>query len=185
MRKLFTLFLLFIIFMPLINITNANAYLLKELQALSASSYKLGFFMRGKNKNLAPAQSYRGCKALILQKLNPALSKKANNRVAKLIYDFSPADITYCFMGYIDTKPQIINSVTDMSYIAGQKIYKRNPNLSTAGSYVTCQNSVVVIDAGLLKMQDTNIYKQFLYYAHPAQDTYCWVGYLDAAGANK
>ena len=180
MRKLFILFLLFIIFTPV----SANAYLLKELQALSSSSYKLGFFMRSKNKNLSPAQSYRGCKALILQKLNPALSKNMNNRTAKLIYDFSPADITYCFMGYIDTKPQIINSVTDMAYIAGQKIYKKNSGLSTAGSYVTCQNSVVAIDAGLLKMQNTSIYRQFLYYAHPAQDTYCWVGYLDAAGAS-
>ena len=179
MRKLFTLFLLSIIFMPV----TANAYLLKELQALSNSSYKLGYFMRSKNKNLSPAQSYRGCKALVLQKLNPALSKKVNSRVAKLIYDFSPANITYCFMGYIATKPQIINSVTNMAYIAGRKIYKRNPSLSTADSYVTCQNSVVAIDAGLLKMQDTNIYKQFLYYVHPAQDTYCWVGYLDAAGA--
>ena len=181
MRKLFVLFLLFTILAPV----SANAELLKELQALSVSSYKLGYFMRGKNKNLSPVQSYRGCKALVLQKLNPALSKNANNRTAKLIYDFSPADITYCFMGYIDTKPQIINSVTDMAYIAGQKIYKRNSGLSTADSYVTCQNSVVAIDAGLLKMQDTDIYKQFLYYAHPAQDTYCWVGYLDAAGANK
>ena len=181
MKIIKSIFFLIVLLTPL----SANAYLLNNLRDLSNVAYQAGTIMQSKNANLSINQSYEACKAIIVDKYNPAVSKNMNYEQKKLLNAFSPSEVTYCFMGYLRTKPSIINSVTNDAYLEGRALYKNNVNLNSSNSYIACQNGVVRLDDLLAERQNTTIYKQFLYYAHPAQDTYCWVGYLDAAGANK
>ena len=178
--KLFILFLI-VLLLP----ATANAYLLNTLTNFSNVSYKAGYIMQSKNDKLSINQSYTACKAFIVDKYNPAVALKMNYMQKQLLATFAPAEVTYCFMGYLKTNQSIVNSVTNEAYLFGRALYKKNPSLDSKNSYIACQNTVVKMDDFLVQKQDTPIYEKFLYYVHPAQDTYCWVGYLDAAGAGN
>lgn len=181
MSKIKTFLIALVLLMP----SAANAYLLNNLVNFSNVSYKAGYIMQSKNAKLSISQSYTACKAFIVDKYNPAVARKMDYTQKQLLSTFAPAEVTYCFMGYLKTKQSIVNSVTNEAYLFGRAIYKKNPSLDSKNSYIVCQNTVVRMDDLLAQKQNTPIYEKFLYYVHPAQDTYCWVGYLDAAGAGK
>ncbi len=183
MSKLKTFLFLAILFLP----ATANAYFLKDfLKSISNVSYQAGSIMKSKNANLSINQSYTACKVLMLNEYNPMVERKIKMSYAQkqLLSTFAPAEVTYCFMGYLKTKPSIVNSATNKAYFSGMALYKKKPKLNSKNSYIACQNAVVGIDDLLAKKHNTPIYKKFLYYVSPAQDTYCWVGYLDAAGTS-
>lgn len=73
-----------------------------------------------------------------------------------------------------------LQKVSGVSVSMGQGIYRQNPNLTAGNAYKACEKAVVSYNAALAGM--TPHAKQFLYYMSPAEVTYCWAGYLDAAG---
>lgn len=78
-----------------------------------------------------------------------------------------------------------LQKLSNISYIAGKELYAKNKTLTAKQSYIACERFMKSYNKALAKQQNNPNYTQFLYYMSPAEVTYCWAGYLDAAGAGK
>ena len=177
MPKKIILFALFLILSP--SIANATVY--ANLQKLDKYAFIMGRQLHGKKSSLTVSQSYNVCKIVML-KYNEKLAKSRNNKGFKsFLHYMSPAEVTYCWAGYVGTKS--LSKLDEVAYLMGKTMYSKNPDLSTASSYIGCEKASLAFDKNLEKKENNPDYGYFLTYAWPAQYTYCWVGYLDSAGA--
>ena len=160
--------------------TLASADVYANLQALDKTAYIAGASIYKKKSTLTSQQSYNVCKYFML-KYNDKLAKNNNRPYFKeFLHDMSPAEITYCWAGYIKTKS--LFKINEVMYLMGKTFYSKNPDLSTKQSYIGCENASVRYNKALEKKSGNPNIKMFLDYITPAEYTYCWVGYLDAAG---
>lgn len=181
MNKIIALLALIFLLYP--QIASANVY--TNLKNLSKASYASGVVLHKQKSGLFPSQSYATCKVFITKQYNPALVKNNDNPNYKsFLHYMSPAEVTYCFMGYLHTKYSNLSSVTNDSYLAGKMLYHKKPLLSAKNSYIECEKSVYDLNK-ILTQNTSSIYKKFLYFMSPAEITYCWVGYLNASGQGK
>lgn len=178
MKKIFFI-ISFLSFILLPSLAYADVY--SNLQKLDGAAYIAGQSIYKKKSDLTTSQSYKVCKIFML-KYNQKLAETNRNPNYKLFLHYmSPAEVTYCWAGYIKTKS--LFKIDEVAYLIGKKLYNQNSSLSTRQSYIGCENASVRYDKTLeLKVGNPN-YKVFLDYITPAEYTYCWVGYLDAAGA--
>ena len=168
-------------FILLVSFAHADVY--SNLQKLDGVAYIAGKSIYKKKSDLTTTQSYEICKIFML-KYNKKLAKEEGNPNYKLFLHYmSPAEVTYCWAGYIKTKS--LFKIDEIAYLLGKRLYSKNYGLSTRQSYIDCENASVEYNKKLeVKVGNPN-YKMFLDFITPAEYTYCWVGYLDAAGANK
>ena len=161
----------------------ANATVYQNLQKLDKYSFVMGRQIHGKKTGLTVSQSYDVCKIVML-KYNQKLARgNAKRGFKSFLHYMSPAEVTYCWAGYVGTKS--LSKLDEISYLMGKSLYGKNSGLSTAQSYVGCEKAALSYNKYLVSKVKNRNYGYFLTYAWPAEYTYCWVGYLDAAGANK
>ncbi len=189
MKKINILFILGILFLFT---SNANATIINNLRNLSSASYALGSGMLRKKQGLAPDQAYTACKFAI-KGFNTRINQSGNKMESEMLYYMSPAEVTYCWVGYINdggsygklSSEKSVNNINGGAYIMGESLYNKNPGLSTKSSYLKCKSRINRYNSNLAikyKTNAQNVYN-FLYMLGPSELTYCWVGYLDAAGA--
>ena len=161
----------------------ANATVYQNLQKLDKYSFVMGRQIHGKKPQLTVSQAYNVCK-IVMVKYNEQLSKNvAKHGYKSFLHYMSPAEVTYCWAGYVNTKS--LSKLDNVSYLMGKSLYAKNPGLSTGQSYVGCEKAALSYNKYLVSKVKNRNYGYFLTYAWPAEYTYCWVGYLDAAGTNK
>ncbi|MHB1755551.1 MAG: hypothetical protein ACYCT6_08935 [bacterium] len=177
MKKYFySILFLSLLFLP--KFANADVY--ANLQALDRAAYIAGASIYEKKSTLTTKQSYAVCKIFML-KYNDKLAKGNRKPYFKdFLHDMSPAEITYCWAGYIKTKSPF--KIDEVMYLMGKSFFSHNPSLSTRQSYIGCENASVRYNKTLVKKSGNPNLKMFLDYITPAEYTYCWAGYLDAAG---
>ena len=161
----------------------AHADVYSNLQKLDEAAYIAGQSIYKKKSDLTTTQSYQVCKIFML-KYNKKLAEKNGNPNFKLFLHYmSPAEVTYCWSGYIKTKS--LFKIDEVMYLTGKAFYGKSPDLSTKQSYIGCENAAVRYNKTLEAKSGNPNLKMFLDFITPAEYTYCWVGYLDAAGANR
>ena len=181
MKKIFFFTVLVLSFISMISLAHADVY--SNLQKLDEAAYIAGKSIYKKKTDLTTTQSYQVCKIFML-KYNKKLAEGNGNPNYKLFLHYmSPAEITYCWAGYVDTKS--LSKLDNVSYLMGKSLYSKNSGLSTAQSYVDCEKAALSYNKYLVSKVNNRNYGYFLTYAWPAEYTYCWVGYLDAAGAGR
>ena len=159
----------------------ANATVYQNLQKLDKYAFIMGRQLHEKKTGLTVSQSYDVCKIVMLKYNQKLAGSGAKRGFKSFLHYMSPAEVTYCWAGYIKTKS--LFKIDEVAYLIGKKLYNQNSGLSTRQSYIGCENASARYDKTLeLKVGNPN-YKVFLDYITPAEYTYCWVGYLDAAGA--
>jgi len=180
LKKNYFLFL-FLTLMLIPKLANADVY--ANLQALDRTAYIAGSSIYKKKSTLTTKQSYDVCKIFML-KYNEKLAKTNHSPYFKdFLHDMSPAEVTYCWAGYIKTKS--LFKIDNLMYEIGKRFYAGNPGLSTRQSYIGCENAAVRYNKTLVKKSGNSNLGMFLDFITPAEYTYCWSGYLDAAGSKR
>lgn len=181
MKKIFFFTVLVLSFISMTSFAYADVY--SNLQKLDEAAYIAGQSIYKKKTDLTTTQSYQVCKIFML-KYNKKLAEGNGNPNYKLFLHYmSPAEVTYCWAGYIKTKS--LFKIDEVAYLIGKRLYNQNPDLSTRRSYIDCENDSVAYNKSLEAKVGNPNYKVFLDFITPAEYTYCWVGYLDAAGAGN
>ena len=180
MKKLFFSALVFS-FVFSASFVHADVY--SNLQKLDGAAYTAGQSIYKKKSDLTTTQSYQVCKIFMLKYNKKLAEGNGNPNYKQFLHYMSPAEVTYCWAGYIKTKS--LFKIDEIAYLIGKRLYNQNPDLSTRQSYIGCENDSVAYNKSLEAKVGNPNYKVFLDFITPAEYTYCWVGYLDAAGAGK
>ena len=180
MKKIFFMALA-IFFISMTSSAYADVY--SNLQKLDGAAYAAGQSIYKKKSNLTTTQSYQVCKIFMLKYNKKLAEGNRNPNYKQFLHYMSPAEVTYCWAGYIKTKS--LFKIDEIAYLIGKRLYNQNPDLSTRQSYMGCENDSAAYNKSLEAKVGNPNYKVFLDFITPAEYTYCWVGYLDAAGANK
>ena len=179
MKNIFLFLFLSLFMFPIM----ANATVYQNLQKLDKYAFIMGRQLHEKKTGLTVSQSYDVCKIVMLKYNQKLAGSGAKRGFKSFLHYMSPAEITYCWAGYVDTKS--LSKLDNVSYIMGKSIYGKNSGLSTAQSYVDCEKAALSYNKYLVAKVKNRNYGYFLTYAWPAEYTYCWVGYLDASGHSQ
>ena len=179
MKNIFLISFLSVFLFPIA----ASATVYQNLQKLDEYAFIMGGQIHGKRAGLTVSQSYETCKIVMLKYNQKLANGNAKHGFKSFLHYMSPAEVTYCWAGYVGTKS--LSKLDEISYLMGKSLYGKNSGLSTRQSYVGCEKAALSYDKYLASKVDNRNYGYFLTYAWPAQYTYCWAGYLDAAGASK
>jgi hypothetical protein len=172
------IFFIFALLLLLPKLASADVY--TNLQALDGAAFIAGRSMHKKKSTLTTVQSYEACKIFMLAYNKKLSEKNGNPNYKSFLHYMSPAEVTYCWTGYINTKG--LFKLDEVNYLLGKSLYSKIPHMSAKRSYIDCERDSFNYNKKLSAKNGNPNYKIFLMYALPAEYTYCWVGYLDAAG---
>jgi hypothetical protein len=185
-KKFYSIILIFtILFLPGIS----NAAIIGNLENLSNVAYRLGQEIYLKKKDLNAEQAYSSCKTLT--KVYDTKLAGSNANEEQFLYYMSPAQVTYCWSGYLNniasfskvTSKNSIDALNQGAYILGRTLYKNDSGLSARQSFLKCKSKVEVYNENIAESNGNEL--GFLRLMSPGELSYCWVGYLDAAGERK
>ena len=186
MSKFYLIISVFLIlFMPVV----VNAAIIGNLQNLSNVAYRLGQEIYQKKNNLNAEQAYSSCKTLT--KVYDTKLAGSNANEEQFLYYMSPAQVTYCWSGYLNnissfskiTSKNSIDVLNQGAYMLGRTLYKNDGNLSARRSFLECKSRVKVYNEHIAESNGNEL--GFLRLMSPGELSYCWSGYLDAAGQGK
>ena len=79
--------------------------------------------------------------------------------------------------------PQATYALNQGAYMLGRTLYKNDGDLSARQSFLECKSRVKVYNKNIAESNGNEL--GFLRLMSPGELSYCWSGYLDAAGENK
>ena len=187
MRRKFYLIIFVIVILLLPN--TSSAAIIGNLENLSNVAYRLGQEIYLKNNNLNAEQAYSSCKTLT--KVYDTKLAGSNANEEQFLYYMSPAQVTYCWSGYLNninsfskvTSKSSIDALNQGAYMLGRTLYKNDGDLSARRSFLKCKARVKVYNENISESNGNEL--SFLRLMSPGELSYCWAGYLDAAGAGN
>ncbi|MCL4427475.1 MAG: hypothetical protein M1276_00560 [Deltaproteobacteria bacterium] len=161
------------------------AAIIGNLVNLSSASYEMGQKIYVQKKTLDPTQAYSACKTLV--KIYDTKLSGSNANEEQFLYYMSPAQVTYCWAGYLNnikpfskiTASGSISALMRGAYMLGGTLEKNNPDLSARGSFLTCKSSLKSYNDNVAGSNSKEL--EFLRLLSPGELSYCWSGYLDAS----